>query len=126
MLEIGFLTKLWYTILQRMNTTSKLLQKTLDANTAEFLLHSLKKCSGDPGQTKFRRDVFLLIIDKLSNSLIQLADAYSAVSAKFGFLTKLTNLSANTLKEQCENVRMAYSEDIQSSLKLKWFIFQLI
>ena len=42
MLETGFLTELWNTILQRMNTTSKLLQSsTLDANTNAFLLHSL-------------------------------------------------------------------------------------
>ena len=118
MLETGFLTKLWDTILQRMNTTSKLLQSsTLDVNTAAVLLHSLKdfmesfrtefslfeehgmnlrkievykkdsrrkkkrkvqfdeglakdNWSGDPVQTKFKRNIFLPFIDKLSNAII--------------------------------------------------------
>ena len=33
------------------------------------------------------------------------------------FVPKLVYLSPNTLKEQSENARMAYSEDIESSLK---------
>ena len=32
-------------------------------------------------------------------------------------MPNLVYLSPNTLKEQCENVTMAYSEDIESSLK---------
>ena len=61
----------------------------------------------------------MLIIDKLSNALIQrlCQCPNSAVFARFVFLIDLTNLSANTLKEQFKNVRMAYSEDIESSLK---------
>ena len=43
------------------------------------------KCSVDPGQTKFRRNLFLSIIDKLINALIQRADAYSAVCNKLFF-----------------------------------------
>ena len=157
MLESGFLTELMDIILQRINTTSKLLQSsTLDVYTAAFQLHSLKgfieslrtefslfekhgmmlskievykegssrkkkqkvqfderlakdECSGDPGQIKFRRNVLLPIIDNFSNGLIQRADAYSAVCAKLVFLTNLTNLCAKSLKEQSENVRIAYS-----------------
>ena len=47
----------------------------------------------------------------------------SAISNDNELMTNLTNLSAKTLKEQCENVRMAYSEGIESSLKDETFNF---
>lgn len=62
---------------------------------------------------KFKVDVFLIIIDKLSSALQHRLDAYKEIQGKFGFFTNLTELSDDGIRFAAKKLLEEYSNDFE-------------
>lgn len=65
------------------------------------------------GVEKFRVEVFLVIIDKLTSALQARHKSYTETCDYFGFLTRLKSLSVAEICEASRNLQRKYSTDLQ-------------
>ena len=68
------------------------------------------------GKDKFRLDSFFPLIDMLLSALQTRVSAYSEVSQKFGFLSKLESLNEKEIRRHSLNLVGAYADDLEDSL----------
>ena len=65
---------------------------------------------------KFRKVVFLPIVDNLVAALEKRLDAYKTVCSLFGFMHNMKNMSPRELRAASEHLVKTYSSDLESTL----------
>ena len=72
---------------------------------------------------KFRIEVFLPILDKLSQTLMLLTQAYDVVHKRFGFI--LLSMGADEIAKVGQNLQQCYPNDLELSFpqEFKHFLF---
>ena len=65
---------------------------------------------------KFRTGTFLVIIDSINSELQKRLAAFANITAKFGSLRMLKDLTHVQVVEYAENLQMAYPTDLEASL----------
>lgn len=76
------------------------------------------------GCEKFRIESFNVIVDKLRVELEKRSSAYNHITELFGFLTKLTTIEIDEMRECADRLVSIYSHDLERSLgcELEQFI----
>lgn len=76
------------------------------------------------GCEKFRIESFNVIVDKLRVELEKQSSAYNHITELFGFLTKLTTIEIDEMRECADRLVSIYSHDLERSLgcELEQFI----
>lgn len=98
-------------------------KKSVEKEYKQSSIRSQKrKCQFDEGPSdetvfsprqKFKVEVFLVIIDKLSSALQHRLDAYKDIHENFGFLTNLTELSNDAIRGAAAKLMEEYSSDFE-------------
>ena len=66
---------------------------------------------------KFRIEVFLPILDKLSQALTLRTQAYDVVHKRFGFITEFRSMGADEIEKAAQNLQQCYPNDLELSSK---------
>ena len=64
---------------------------------------------------KFRIEVFLPILDKLSQALMLRTQAYDVVHKRFGFITEFLSMGADEIEKAAQNLQQCYPNDLELS-----------
>ena len=64
---------------------------------------------------KFRIEVFLPILDKLSQALTLRTQAYDVVHKHFGFITEFLSMGADEIEKAAQNLQQCYPNDLELS-----------
>ena len=64
---------------------------------------------------KFRIEVFLPILDKLSQALTLRTQAYDVVHKRFGFITEFRSMGADEIEKAAQNLKQCYPNDLELS-----------
>ncbi|XP_014681935.1 PREDICTED: uncharacterized protein LOC106821579 [Priapulus caudatus] len=75
---------------------------------------------------RFRVDSFLPVIDKLQLALTKCRAAYSTISGKFGFLRRLTSISAEEMHKYAKVLVDSYPSDLEPELSSELLFFSSI
>lgn len=78
-----------------------------------------------PPRDKFRTEVFLVVVDKMTIALQQRLEAYKEVNIKFGFLSNIINMAlvplsdseVSAIKHSAANLVSSYPDDLEPSLE---------
>ena len=76
------------------------------------------------GRENFRITVFLPMIDHLLTALQRRLKAYDVVSDKFGFLSKISSVNGDQLRDVTERLVKTYPEDLNTSFPEEIVHFQ--
>ena len=78
---------------------------------------------------KFRIEVFLPILDKLSQALTlhahRVSQAYDVVHKRFGFITEFLSMGADEIEKAAQNLQQCYPNDLELSFPQK-FTFRVL
>ena len=83
--------------------------KEMDISDTDDTEHSFRE--------DFRVSAFLQIVNKLNSELSSRLEAYESLSGKFGFLSKLTELTPDELRAAASNLVMCYPDDLEQELE---------
>ena len=64
---------------------------------------------------KFCIEVFLPILDKLSQALTLRTQAYDVVHKRFGFMTEFLSMGADEIEKAAQNLQQCYPNDLELS-----------
>lgn len=64
---------------------------------------------------KMKREVFLVIIDRLIINLCERKIAYTELNKNFGFILAMESMNSDNIRESAKNLVELYSEDLDSS-----------
>ncbi|KAK7861783.1 hypothetical protein R5R35_011956 [Gryllus longicercus] len=73
---------------------------------------------------EFRVKSYLPVIDQLLVSLDQRVSAYEIISSRFGFLSKLGNLSSDEIIKHATNLSTIYVDDVDENLGIELIQFK--
>ena len=62
---------------------------------------------------KFRIEVFLPILDKLSQALTLRTQANDVVHKRFGFITEFLSMGADEIEKAVQNLQQCYPNDLE-------------
>ena len=72
---------------------------------------------------KFRIEVFLPILDKLSQALTLRTQAYDVVHKRFGLITEFLSMGADEIEKAAHNLQQCYPNDLELSFPQEFIHF---